>query len=202
LVLSAARLFWQNGYSATSVRELAAHLGIQKASLYHHIESKEDLLYKLSVASLKDIQTQARAALEAEGDPLLRLGALILAHVNSMSEEREMHATMLTELRSLSPKHRRDVISRRDAYEQLVESILKDCQEAGLIRADISSSLLARCLLNLLNWTIFWFDPDGEMAPHELASVFDSIFLRGILPSHFGEAGPLKTVDIRTLKPE
>ena len=190
LLLSAARLFWRNGYSATSVRELSAHLGIQKASLYHHIQSKEDLLYELCVASLADIEAQARAVLDSEADPLQRLRALILAHVNSMSQEPEMHATMLTELRSLSPEHRRDVIDRRDAYERLVESVLRSCQEAGSIRADISSRLMGRCLLNLLNWTIFWFHPDGEMSSQELARVFESIFVEGARASEVREVRP------------
>jgi TetR/AcrR family transcriptional regulator, cholesterol catabolism regulator len=199
LLQSAARLFWQNGYAATSVRELSAHLGIQKASLYHHIQSKEDLLYELCVISLEDIDAQARAAVDAEHDPLLRLRALILAHVNSMSQDREMHATMLTELRSLSPEHRRDVIRRRDAYERLVQSVLETCQEAGSIRADISARLLARCLLNLLNWSIFWFNPGGKMSTQELAGVLVSIFFEGTLPS-FLDGGrtprkPLKIID-------
>ncbi len=202
LLLSAARLFWQNGYAATSVRELSGQLGIQKASLYHHIQSKEGLLYELCVVSLGDIEAQARAVLDAEDDPLPRLRALILAHVNSMSQEREMHATMLTELRSLSPEHRLDVIRRRDAYELLVQSVLESCQEAGSVRTDISARLLARCLLNLLNWSIFWFDPAGKMSTQELAGVLASIFLEGALPAFLQGTSPsVKTIALRQPKP-
>lgn len=202
LLLSAARLFWQKGYAATSTRELSAQLGIQKASLYHYIQSKEDLLYELCVVSLGDIEAQGRAVMDAEDDPLLRLRALILAHVNSMSEEREMHATMLTELRSLSPEHRLDVIRRRDAYELLVQSVLESCQEVGSIRADISARLLARCLLNLLNWSIFWFDPAGKMSTQELAGVLVSIFLEGARPSLLAGRSPsVKTIALRQPKP-
>jgi AcrR family transcriptional regulator len=198
LLRSAARLFWQNGYSATSTRELSAQLGIRKASLYHHIHSKEDLLYELCVVSLRDIEAQARTVVDAEDDPLPRLHALILAHVNSMSQEREMHATMLTELRSLSPEHRLDVIRRRDSYEQLIQSVLVSCQEAGSIRADVSAPLLSRCLLNLLNWSIFWFDPAGPMSTEELGSVLVSIFLEGALPSFMkGRPTSVKRIAVR-----
>ena len=181
LLLSAARLFWQKGYAATSTRELSAQLGIQKASLYYHINSKEDLLYQLSVASLEDIGAHAEATLQNHNDPLDSLLALISAHVNAMSDEREMHATMLTELRSLSPNHRLDVIRRRDTYEQLVQATLLRCQQAGIVRLDISVELLARCLLNLLNWSIFWFDPTGEMSAPEFATVLQTVFLQGVL---------------------
>jgi TetR/AcrR family transcriptional regulator, cholesterol catabolism regulator len=183
LLLSAARLFWQKGYAATSTRELSAQLGIQKASLYYHIKSKEDLLYDLSVASLVDIDAHARSILDSEEEPLARLKALMRAHITSMSNEREMHATMLTELRSLSPKHRADVVRRRDGYELLVQTVLEECQLAGVVRTDVSSRLLGRCLLNLLNWSIFWFDPDGEMPTEEFVHVLESVFLEGALTS-------------------
>ncbi len=185
LLLSAARLFWQKGYAAASTREVAAQLGIQRASLYYHIKSKEDLLYDLSVASLADIEAQTRTALDGQHDPLGSLRALIRAHITSMSNGREMHATMLTELRSLSPEHRLDVIGRRDAYEALVRTILETCQQAGAVRQDISARLLGRCLLNLMNWSIFWFDPAGKVSTGELATVIQTIFLEGTLtPDH------------------
>jgi AcrR family transcriptional regulator len=195
-------LFWQNGYAATSVRELSTQLGIQKASLYHHIDSKEGLLYEVCIVSLGDIEARARIALDTEVDPLSRLRALILAHVNSISQEREMHATMLTELRSLSPKHKVEVIRRRDAYEIMIKSVLESCQDAGSIRVDIPARLLARCLLNLLNWSIFWFDPAGKMSTHELAEVLVSVFLQGALPAFLRPApASMRTISVRQPNP-
>ncbi|QYJ16596.1 HTH-type transcriptional repressor KstR2 [Rubrobacter xylanophilus DSM 9941] len=185
---AAAGLFWNKGYAATTTRELAAVLGLQKASLYHHMESKEELLYDICVESLGNIRSAVEAAVEGVEDPLERVRALIRAHVVSMLMDKEKHATMLTEMRSLSEKRRREVIRLRDEYERLVRSVLAEAQEAGVLRDDLSAKQLALCLLNLMNWAIFWFRSGEELSPERLAEVFTTLFLEGAGTG--GEASP------------
>src|SRR5215212_2164436 len=84
LLSTAAGLFWERGYAATGIRDIAAALGIQAASLYHHIAKKEDLLYALCVDSLERITAAVEAALEGETDPTERLRALTGAHMAAM----------------------------------------------------------------------------------------------------------------------
>lgn len=179
LRIAAAELFWNKGYVATTTRELAASLGVQKASIYYHIRSKEDLLYSLCVESLGNIRSAVEAATTEVEDPTERVRALIGAHVSAMLADKNKHATMLTELRSLSPDRRSEVVGLRDDYEGLVRSILADAQEAGALRKDIPAKHLELCLLDLMNWAIFWFRPDQEMSPHQLAETFASLFLVG-----------------------
>lgn len=181
LLPAAARLFWKRGYTAASTRELSSLMGIQKASLYYHMKSKEGLLNELCVESLRRIDARARAAVEAEVDSTEQLRALIHAHVTTMLIDQEMHATMLTELRSLSTKHRTEVVRLRDLYEQLVCSVLAACQESGALRRDISARVLGLCLLNLLNWTVFWFKPSKGLTSDVLAETFIKVFLEGVL---------------------
>jgi AcrR family transcriptional regulator len=178
---AAATLFREKGYAGATTRELAALVGIQNASLYHHIRGKADLLYKLCVESLRTISEAVDAALAGSGDPVTRLRALVLAHVTTALAEQDMHATMLAELRSLPPQRREEVVRLRDRYEATVRKVISEGQAAGLIRRDMSARYLTLALLNLLNWTIFWFNPDGRMTAQELASVFASIYLDGVL---------------------
>lgn len=176
---AAAELFWNKGYAATTTRELAAVLGVQKASIYYHISSKEDLLYSLCVESLENIHSAAEAAVADVEDPVERVRALIRGHVRAMLTDKDKHATMLTELRSLSPERRREVVGLRDEYEDLVRSVLADAQEAGALRGDIPAKHLELCLLDLMNWAIFWFRPDRGMSPEQLAETFAILFLEG-----------------------
>src|ERR1700680_5086448 len=83
----------------------------------------------------------------------------------------------------------------RDSYELLVQTILKRCQIAGLVRADIPARLLGQCLLNLMNWSIFWFNPTGKMSAEEFARVLQSIFLEGVLTP--GKSGALHSNNSR-----
>ncbi len=175
----AAALFWTKGYSATTTRELAAALGVQKATIYHHIQSKEDLLYSLCVESLENIQSAVEEATAEVNDPTERVRALIGAHVSAMLAEKDKHATMLTELRSLTARRRDNVIKLRDDYESLVRSVLADAQEAGALRRDLPVKHLELCLLDLMNWAIFWFRPDHELTPEQLSETFTVLFLEG-----------------------
>ena len=178
LLRTASRLFWENSFSGTTTRMLAEALGIQKASLYHHIKSKEDLLYEISIQSLDHIQNAVTAAATAS-DSEHRLAAIIAAHLETSLNERDMHATMLTELRSMSMDRRSDVLERRDRYEQTILDAIGDEQDAGRLRADLNKNLLMLSLLNLLNWTIFWYRPDGDQTIPELASSLHDVFVNG-----------------------
>lgn len=176
----AARLFWENGYAATTTRELAEALGVQKASLYYHTASKEDLLYQICIESLDNIHEAVSQAVSEVRDPLRRVQVMIRAHVFSMLEDREKHATMLTELKALSPERRAEVVARRDQYETLVRAILTDAQDAGVFTPEIPAKQLELGLLNLLNWTIFWYQPDGDLSPDQAASLFERIYIMGV----------------------
>src|SRR5262249_18582339 len=101
-VVAGAKLFRERGFSASSMRELAAIAGIQKATLYHHIKTKESLLLEICTRSLGRITTEVARAMRSE-PPSERLGAMVRAHVTTALDERDMHAVMLFELKALSP---------------------------------------------------------------------------------------------------
>jgi len=179
LLGTAAELFWRNGYAATTTRELSEGLGVQKASLYYHVRKKEDLLYSICVNALTNILSRARDEVSQVSLPEERIRALIRGHLTAMLDDKDQHATMLTELRSLTPKRRREIVSLRDQYERFIEDVIRDAQKAGAIRADIPAKILKLGLLDLLNWAIFWFDGNGELTPKSLADDFTSLYLDG-----------------------
>jgi AcrR family transcriptional regulator len=177
----AAGLFREKGYAGTTTRELAEALGIRNASLYHHIGTKEDLLFRLCVDALEQIHAMAASATE-HSTPEDRVATLIKAHLMAALDGHDAHATMLAELRSLSPKRRQLVLEQRDRYEDLVRGIIADAQANGFVRQDITTKYLALSLLNLLNWSIFWYRPSGDLTPEGLADVMTRIFVEGASP--------------------
>lgn len=187
----AAELFSTKGYAVTTTREIAASLGIRQASLYHHVTSKEDLLCQLCVASLQQLMDAVESAIQESNCAEGRIRILIRTHLNILLKYRTRHGLMVTELRALSGARRRQVLALRKQYERLVFAILKDGQNAGVVRSDIAAKYLCLALLNILNWTIRWFRSDDALSPDQLAELFARVYIEGATSTAGRLSGPL-----------
>lgn len=192
LLSAAATLFRSAGYTASTTRQLARSLGIQSASLYYHIGKKEDLLYEISVVCLDRLQRAVEAALAAQDDPVEAIGTLIRTHLRTALADTDAHLTMLLELRSLSPRRRTHVVALRDQYEKLVRRVIASGQAAGILRADVRAKHLALALLNLVNWSIFWYQPRRGLSAEALGVLLADLFLNGAR-SHSTTAGDARS---------
>jgi AcrR family transcriptional regulator len=179
LLKAAVALFSTQGYTATSTREVASLLGMQKASLYYHIQSKEDLLYFICKASLERIRADVESAIQDIADPLERTRTLIRVHIESMLRDAEEHTTTLAEMHALSRDRLAKVVLLRSAYEDLVRSVLRQGQGAGVIRADIDAKYLSLFLLGLMNRVLVWYRKRGALSPRDLGQVLAEIYLTG-----------------------
>jgi AcrR family transcriptional regulator len=176
---AAALLFRTKGYDATTAREIAATLGIQKASLYHHTRSKGRLLYEVCTKALQSIQRDVGTAVALAIDPIERARVLVGAHVDSLLRHQNQHATSLLELRALSGDDAAAVVALRDAYDAFVRSVIDEGRRSGAIRTDLPAGLLTQYLFSLTNRTMLWFRPQGPLAPDQLGMLFASLFLSG-----------------------
>jgi TetR/AcrR family transcriptional regulator, cholesterol catabolism regulator len=180
LMTGAAELFRKKGYAATSTRELSALLGLEKASLYHHMDGKEDLLYRLCIGTLEDVAKILLVAKQIDDNPLATLERMARKYVALSLNDRDRHATMLAEIRALSDDRRERVIALRDENVRMVREVIIHAQQAKQIRDDIAPKYLTLSLFNLLNWSIFWYSPDDELSPGELGDILWSIFSNGV----------------------
>jgi AcrR family transcriptional regulator len=180
IFVAAAEIFWEKGYHGTSMRDVAEATDMRKASLYHHVENKESLLFEMSVSSLEHIIAVAESAVR--DDPEQRLRDLVERHVTALIEDRDRHATMLVELRSLAPEHRQLVTDLRSRYDRLFDEAIADVQKATGRWPDTSTQLVRLSVLGILNWTIFWFSPDGPDSAAAVADTFADIILSPLGP--------------------
>ncbi len=197
---TAAALFWREGYAATTTREIAAALGIQQASLYHHMASKEDLLYRICLSAMEPFLADVPAKIEAEC-PLERIRLFIRAHLTILLRHQQRNVTFLTELRSLSPRHRSEVLGLRDKYEQFSRSILGNAQNAGLIRADIPVKYLSLALMSMLNYAALWFRKEKALNEDQLAGIFTKVYLDGAASPGVRSLVTLPALDTEEKKP-
>lgn len=192
---TAAALFWEKGYAATTTRQIAAAVGIQQASLYYHVASKEDLLYQLCVSSMEQLLADVQSAVDQPSDPLDRLRALIRAHLTTLLKHQVRHVTMLAELRALSKRHHAEVLTLRKQYANLVRTVIQEAQETGKVRKDIPSKYLYLALLNVLNWAVVWYRRDQALNADQLADLFSAIYLEGALATPAGASMGLPNLD-------
>jgi AcrR family transcriptional regulator len=188
ILSSAASLFAEKGYAATTTREIAERCGLERASLYYHIDSKEDLLYRICKATLED-GWGVIERVEDVADPVERVRRLIIEHMTTILRNRDYNLTMLQEIRGLTGPRRTEIVGLRDAYEQRVRDFLADAQAAKSVRIDQSPKVLAIGLLNLLNWTLTWYSAENELSPEKLGESFADLYLEGALIRRAGGRG-------------
>lgn len=179
VIRTAAALFQKNGYSATSMRDLAQALGIEAASLYSHIKSKEEILQSLCF----DMATQFRASLdvvEQSNIPFsekLRKG--ILGHIEVMAKDLTASAVFMNEHRYLSEPFLRDFLLLRINYINRFKKIIEGGIKAGEFQA-IDTKLAVMTLFSSLNWMPNWFDPKGLMNPIEVGNQLADMLIGGL----------------------
>ncbi|MEO8481688.1 MAG: TetR family transcriptional regulator [Acidobacteriota bacterium] len=180
LLETSADLFWTRGYRATTTRQIAAVLGLQQASLYHHVSSKEDLLFEICRASLAELLNAAETSVNGVSDPLERLKHLVRAALSTQLQNQKTHATMAFELRSVSPARQVELVAVFDRYRELSRRVIAEAQSAGALRDDIDPRYFALSLWNIMSWVLLWYRPDGTFTRDALAGHILDLWLNGV----------------------
>lgn len=167
LLGEAARLFRVKGYERTTVRDLAAAVGIQSGSLFHHFRTKEEILKAVMVETIRLNTALMEAAMAAATSNRDKLRALILAELESViGDTGEAMAVLVFEWRSLSEASQAEVLKLRDVYENLWMDVLKALADEGKLAAD--PFIVRRMLTGALSWTVTWYRPEGDMTLKDL----------------------------------
>ena len=168
LLQAAAHLFSTRGFERTTVRDLAAAVGIQSGSIFHHFRSKDAILRAAMEETIHYNLALMRLALQGLSDPRQRLRALIrceLQAVNGVSGE--AMSVLVYEWRSLSAEGQALILDLRDIYESMWLETLQQAHDAKLVSVD--PFILRRLLTGALSWTITWYRPQGTMTLDQLA---------------------------------
>lgn len=176
----ATSLFKERGYAATSMRDLAKEVGIEPASLYSHIKSKEEILQKICF----DIADQFFNALDDVIDPKLpsdiQLQKALEAHIDVIINNADAAAVFLHDWKFLSGEHLEKFTNQRRAYEAIFRSIILEGIDRGIFR-NIDEKFLLMNIFSAMNWVYEWYKPDGAMTAKEIAENLTNFILNGIL---------------------
>jgi len=175
---TAAKLFAERGYAATSMSELTAATGLAAGGLYHYIEGKDDLLIAICDELLEPLLEQAQEIVAEAAPPVEQLRELVAAWVEHVVTHRH-HMLVFTQERQAiesQPRWRR-IRSQRKAFEKILDDLLARGEADGSMTfADRRLSLLA--LLGMVNYTPQWVRPQGRLSPGEIAAGYCAMVLK------------------------
>ena len=177
---AAAEIFRIKGYHATSMSDIAGAVNLQKASLYHHVSSKQDILLELLDQALELLTGEIVGIVQDEKTPPnTKLRQMMYAYLNALINHVDLSSVLLMEHRSLDPKRHARHVPNRDRFEALWREVIKEGMQTGVFCC-VDTDLAARNLLGAMNWIITWYNPGGEMTIEEIADQTASLFLNGL----------------------
>src|SRR5215510_10768012 len=183
----AAEVFHRKGYDSTSMSDVASAAGLTKAGLYHHVSSKESLLFSVLDSGLDLTESSVVKPLEKITDPLDRLKTMIDLHLRLVLEERNLEVTgLLHECKTLSSADRTRINRRKKEYVRMTTKLIADVVKKYNVK-DVNPKLAAFALLGMLNWTYQWYSGSGSNSREEIVQNFQHIFLQGILGRAWAE---------------
>src|SRR5450755_1876684 len=187
ILRTAARLFQQRGYDATSMNDVAAALKLSKGGLYHHFQSKDEILFHI-MSHAMEITEQRVINVVRRIDPTRadigeeRLRTLIRLHIQVVlsPEDREI-TVMLHENHPLPPALRRKINARKKDYLHFVEHLIADVQRKRGSSTSVTPRAAALALVGMINWIYQWYKPEGPLTGEALVRQYTDIFFRGAL---------------------
>jgi TetR/AcrR family transcriptional regulator, cholesterol catabolism regulator len=189
ILRTAARLFQQRGYDATSMNDVAGALKLSKGGLYHHFQGKDEILFEIMNHAMEITEQRVLAPVRAIADPVERLRSLIQRHIEVVLSPRDREITvMLHENHPLPPGLRKRINQRKKEYVHFVENLIaevqKDFQKEKHLspgsQAAVSPRAAAFALLGMINWIYQWYKPEGNLQAQTLIPQFTDLFFEGI----------------------
>lgn len=178
VIATAARLFAERGYQATSMSELTEATGLAAGGLYHYIESKDQLLISICDELLDPLLARAREIVAEGAPPAEQLRALLHVWLAQIAGHRD-HMLVFAQERHVIERERqwRRVRGQRKAFEKLLDDVLARGEREGTMHfEDRSFTLLT--LLGMVNYTPQWWNPRGRLGPEQIADGYCDLILR------------------------
>jgi AcrR family transcriptional regulator len=177
---AAAQVFRQKGFHGASMADIAEAVNLQKASLYHHVSSKQEILFEILDRALELLLERISPITRLDLPADERLRQMICEYLQILAENTDLSAVLLFEHRSLEGRQHARHLPNRDRFEALWREVLQDgVRTKRFVCEDIP--VTARALLGIMNWTITWFRPNGALTIRQIADQYSNLLLNGLL---------------------
>lgn len=178
---AAVDIFHAKGYSATSVDDVAASVGILKGSLYYYMDSKEDLLRRIVEEVHEDVEELIQASLaRTELPPLQRLAEYVRAQVDYNVRNIKRVRVYYHDYEQLSPALLSTVRKSRRTNEQLIVDLVKEAKDAGEVPKATNERLATKTAFATITWMYTWYKPGGGISAKEFGDFCADFVVNGL----------------------
>ncbi len=167
LLDAAARLFAEQGFRATTIRDIGAAIDMLPGSVYYHFTSKQELLVSVVEEGVLRNCAYLDAAIAGRSDPWERLEAACIAHLESLLDRRDYAQVLIRVIPADAGEVAGRLIALRDEFESRYASLIDDLP----LPAGVDRRRLRLMLIGALNWTLIWYRPGGD-DPADIARDF------------------------------
>lgn len=176
---AALKLFQAKGYHGTSMQDLATAVGIQKASLYYYIRSKEELLVTVCERGSGAFTQELNEIVASDLPPTEKLKRAIECHLGALCAQLDLFTVFLHEQKFLGETEKQKLRGEGNRHAELLATILEQGMAAGEFR-EVNVTVTALAILGMCNWLYEWYSPNGALAPREIAAMFSELALNGL----------------------
>ncbi|MGI8665264.1 MAG: TetR/AcrR family transcriptional regulator [Jatrophihabitans sp.] len=186
IVAAAVSLFAEQGFDATSVNQVVARAGVAKGALYHHFESKDDLLYEV-YRELVDRQLAGLTAILARNlPPAETLRALIGDLVQTTAASAAEAKVFARESHRLGDANQARVRSARRSIHDAFIELVRSAQASGRFGTVASPEMVTFTVFGVINELPVWYRPDGPKQPTQLADELSALILAALATDRAG----------------
>ena len=175
----ATSLFEKNGYTASSMRDLAKDVGIEAGSLYSHFSGKEAILKSICFKMANDYLNSLDPILELDLSPKDKLELAIQSHIRVLTKDPKASSVFQHDWKYMTGENLAEFLKMRQQYEEGFQKILKDGLSSKEFFAEDEKFLLLT-ILSAINWTSQWYQADGKFKPDQIAKMLSNILIKGI----------------------
>ena len=179
ILKAAAEVFYEKGYEAATLQDIADRVGILKGSIYYYIKTKGDLLDSLLTEVHNEGLAMIRERAATEGSVFDKLAAMVDGHIDYICRNQAKTTVYLHELKALSRQHRQSLF-KPDEFRSEFQSVIEQGQKEGLILTRLDPKLTAQAMMGCLNSLYQWYRPSASRPPQQIADHFITTTLRGV----------------------
>lgn len=178
ILAASAHLFATRGYTATTMNDVAAACGVSKATLYHYVRDKHDLLAHITAGHVARLEALVRDVAARPLAPAERLRELVLRFMQAYASAQDQHRVLTEDVKFLGDAERGHVL---DAQRRVVAAVADALAD---LRPDLGAARLhkplALLLFGMINWTFTWLRAGGALTHETLAPMVVDLLFGGL----------------------
>ncbi|KAB7708134.1 TetR family transcriptional regulator [Bacillus aerolatus] len=174
-------MFEKHGYHGVTVDQIVEECGTSKGGFYHNFKSKDELLYNIHDVFISYVLDRAKEAYDNYSTPTSRLCAIILSFTKVFDLYKPHITVFYQESTYLKGDFQEKINAKRDEYRKIILRVIREGQENGDFRPEVSAEITTMAIIGMVNWTYKWFKKDGELSIEKIGEIFNDLLVHALV---------------------